>query len=469
MSSTVEPLIACEHCGAIFRRHTLQRGERALCARCGTTLWRFSSITLSGWLALSLAALICFAVANAYPVVGMSVAGMTREAAMLDAVTMTWNQGYYATAVMSGLSGFLLPLCQLLLLLWILAPLALGRLPWGFDTAVRVYGFLRPWSMISVFLLGVLVAVVKLAGMASVSLEPGLFAFGALTVLLTLLDRLSPHALWRFAEHEGLVTVHVPKRLPGRVLTGCHVCGQVQSVCPSRATPGNVEEEIDEWLDETPHCVRCDAVLHARKPASLTRTWALLIAAAALYVPANVLPIMSIGSAVFGESAHTILGGVVELWQGGSWDIAVIVFVASIVVPLTKMLALAVLATSLQSGSQFTLRQRTRMYEMVEFIGQWSMLDVFVVILLAALAHFDGVLQISAGPAASSFGMVVILTMLSAMSFDPRIAWDQEHGIIDANKVSPGPQAPAARQPDDTPSREARAVTATAGALRDSA
>lgn len=166
--------------------------------------------------------------------------------------------------------------------------------------------------------------------------------------------------------------------------------------------------------------------MHSRKPASLTRTWALLLAAAALYVPANVLPIMNINSVFLGDSGHTILGGVVELWQTGSWDIALIVFVASIVVPLTKMLALAALASSVERGSRFNLRQRTRLYEMIEFIGQWSMLDVFVVILLAALAHFQGLMEISAGPAAGAFGIVVVLTMLAAMSFDPRIAWDQE-------------------------------------------
>jgi paraquat-inducible protein A len=387
---------------------------------------------------------------------------------MLDAVMMTWNQGYYAAAIMTGLSGFAIPLAQLLLLTGILWPLAMGREPPGFKVMVRAYGLLRPWSMVSVFLLGVLVAVVKLAGMASVSPEPGLFAFGALTVLITMLDRLSPHALWRYAEHSAIVPVHVPKRLPGHALTGCHVCGQVQAVRPNRANPGDVGQELDELLDDTPQCVRCDAVLHQRKPASLTRTWALLIAAVALYVPANVLPIMHIRSVIFGDSGHTILGGVVELWQTGSWDIAVIVFVASILVPLTKMLALAVLATSLQSGSQFSLRQRTRMYEMIEFIGQWSMLDVFVVILLAALAQFEGFLQISAGPAASSFGLVVILTMLSAMSFDPRIAWDKELSQ-DSGNVSPESQARRLRQPAPDESRGTVAVAVPTGSVQDSA
>lgn len=408
-----QPLISCEHCASVFRRHELQPGETASCARCGTVLWRYSRLNLSAWLALALAALIVFIAANAYPVISMSVQGMTSRASLLDAVGMTWQQGYAAAAIMTGLAGFALPLLQLCVLLWVLVPLAHGREPRGLRPAMRLLGLLRPWCMVPVFLLGVVVSVVKLAGMAAVKPDVGLYAFGALTVLLTILDRLSPHAIWRYAEENGVAPVHVPLRQPGQVLTGCHVCGQVQ------ALPAHDE-------GATHHCVRCDAVVHYRKPNSLGRTWALLLAAAVLYVPANVLPIMHIRSVFFGDSGHTILGGVVDLWRTGSWDIALIVFVASIVVPLTKILALGALAIALQRRSRFNLRQRTRMYEMIEFIGQWSMLDVFVVILLSALAHFGALMEISAGPAAGAFGMVVILTMLAAMSFDPRQAWDLE-------------------------------------------
>src|SRR5690606_2466890 len=154
-----------------------------------------------------------------------------------------------------------------------------------------------------------------------------------------------------------------------------------------------------------------------------SRTWALMLAAAVVYIPANVLPMMEIRSAL-GSSNHTILGGIIELWQLGSWDLAVIVFIASVVVPITKLLALAVLLVGRQWRGDNVQRQRTRLYELVEFVGQWSMLDVFVVILMAAMANFPGVSQIIAGPAAASFGLVVVLTMLAALSYDPRTGWD---------------------------------------------
>lgn len=407
-----EPLIACEHCASVYRRHALQRDEVATCSRCGTLLWRYTRLTPSEWLALVMAALVVFVVANAYPVASLSVQGVEQRATLLDAVFITWQQGHQAVAIMTGLAGFALPLLQIATLIWVLVPLAQGRRASGMSLAVRLLGWLRPWSMVPVFLLGVLVSVVKLAGMAAVRPEIGLAGFALLTVLLTMLGRLSPHALWRYAEACGAAPVHVPKLGQGEVLAGCHVCGQVQAL-PDR--PAHARDAHS--------CVRCDATVHLRKPDHLARTWALLVAAAILYIPANLLPVMSISS-LLGDSEHTILGGVVELWDGGSWDIALIVFVASVVVPLTKLLALMVLLVSVQRRSARNLRARTRMYELVEFIGQWSMLDVFVVIVLAALADFQGLMQISAGTGAAAFGLVVILTMLAAMSFDPRRVWD---------------------------------------------
>lgn len=135
---------------------------------------------------------------------------------------------------MTGLAGFVLPLVQLAVLLWVLGPLSRGVEPAAFRGAMRLLGLLRPWCMVPVFLLGVLVAVVKLAGMAAVSPGVGLFAFGVLTIFLTMLGRLTPHVLWRYAESDGVVPVHVPEAGPDVVLTGCHVCGQCR---PCRATP----------------------------------------------------------------------------------------------------------------------------------------------------------------------------------------------------------------------------------------
>jgi len=177
-------------------------------------------------------------------------------------------------------------------------------------------------------------------------------------------------------------------------------------------------------------CPRCGAALHVRKPDSLRRTWAFLLASLILYVPANVLPVMHTGALFAGTEAHTILGGIIELWHDGSWDLAVIVFVASVVVPILKMLALAVLALGVHRGWTTRLRERAKLYRMVETVGHWSMLDVYVIALLVALVHFRGIAEVTPGPGIAAFGAVVVLTMFASASFDPRLLFDagSRHG-----------------------------------------
>jgi paraquat-inducible protein A len=171
-------------------------------------------------------------------------------------------------------------------------------------------------------------------------------------------------------------------------------------------------------------CPRCGAALHARKPNSVARTWAFLIASVILYIPANTLIVIRTSDLLGGNEGHTILGGVVELWNDGSWDLAVIVFVASIVVPILKMLALGLLAITVQRRSHWRRHQRARLYRMLETVGHWSMLDVYVVTLLVGLVRFRGVAEVLPGPGIAAFGMVVVLTMLSSLSLDPRLIWD---------------------------------------------
>ena len=171
------------------------------------------------------------------------------------------------------------------------------------------------------------------------------------------------------------------------------------------------------------HCPRCGARIHAREPYAVARTWALLITAATLYLPANVLPVMETNS-LFGFQKDTILSGVVYLWTSGSRTLSLLVFIASITVPLLKLTSLAFLLASVQFRSTWRPDQRARLYRIVEFIGRWSMLDIYVGAVLVALVHFQGLATIVAGPGATAFGAVVVLTMLAAMSFDPRLIWD---------------------------------------------
>ena len=198
---------------------------------------------------------------------------------------------------------------------------------------------------------------------------------------------------------------------------GCPVCGLV-----CRNVPGDAQLDGD-GVDDAMACPRCNTTLRRRKTNSYTRTWALLIAGFLLYIPANVLPIMRTAS--LGDvDDNTIISGVVELWTNGSADLAVIVFVASIVVPMLKFLALGILLVSSQRGSDWARPQRAKLYRLVEFIGYWSMLDVFVVALLTALVRFSVLSRVEPLPGVVFFGLTVVLTMLASISFDPRLIWD---------------------------------------------
>lgn len=191
-------------------------------------------------------------------------------------------------------------------------------------------------------------------------------------------------------------------------LLSCHVCGLV-----SKASQADGEA----------HCPRCSSPLHFRKPDSVARSWALLIAAYIMYIPANLLPIMETRS-LFGSQDDTIMSGVIFLWSSGSWDLALVVFIASIMVPLLKLIIMTLLLVSVQRRSVWQPLQRTKLYRIVGFVGRWSMLDVYVVTILAALVQIGSLATIKAGPAALAFGALVVLTMFSAMQFDPRLIWD---------------------------------------------
>jgi paraquat-inducible protein A len=191
-------------------------------------------------------------------------------------------------------------------------------------------------------------------------------------------------------------------------LCSCHVCGLVSRRKKS-AGPA--------------HCSRCGSSLHFRKPASVARCWAFLIAAYILYIPANLMPMMDTGT-MLNYRKDTILSGVVHLWKTGSWGIAIIVFIASITIPLLKLISLTLLLISVQRHSVWRPEQRTRLYRLVELVGRWSMLDIYVVTLLAALVQIQSLAIVKAGPAAIAFGAVVVLTMLASIYFDPRLIWD---------------------------------------------
>jgi paraquat-inducible protein A len=189
-------------------------------------------------------------------------------------------------------------------------------------------------------------------------------------------------------------------------LVSCHACGRLSPL----AGHGS--------------CPRCGAALHSRKLESIHRTWALLVTAAILYIPANMLPVMRVVS--FGrEQTDTIMGGIIYFMQTGSWPLALLIFFASIVVPLLKIVILSSLLLSLHRHSRWRPETRARLYRLTVTIGRWSMVDIFVVTLTVAVVSMGALATIEPGPAAMAFALVVISTMLASHCFDPRLLWDE--------------------------------------------
>lgn len=188
-------------------------------------------------------------------------------------------------------------------------------------------------------------------------------------------------------------------------LASCHMCGKVSPVAEG-------------------HCPRCHSALHLRKPYSLQRTWSYLIAAIVFYFPANLLPMMNING-LGGNSSDTIMSGVINFWHKGDIIVAVIIFSASIMIPILKMIALIWLCLAAGGVTSASPKALSRLYHITELVGRWSMVDVFVVSVLVCLVQLGVISTVTPGPAILSFASVVVLTMFAAMSFDPRLLWDR--------------------------------------------
>jgi paraquat-inducible protein A len=427
MTATLHPArdtLACPDCDLQQSVPPLLPGGSARCARCRVTIARNPVDPINRPLALSVAAAVVFLIANTAPLMGLSAVGREASTTILGGAKEMWARGSEITAVIVAFCAIVAPGAYIAFLLAVLlgakrtpAPRWVGRL-------LRWAAVVLPWSMTEVMLLGILVALIKIAHLATVIPGMGLFAVGMLVVLLAITSSIfEPRAIWnRVVWADGSLPPDLRPRRSGRAdgvsaaswvsahpgLASCSACGLLSRP----AGP-----------DQLGECPRCGAVLSARQHFSLQTTWALVIAAAVLFVPANAFPVLV--TTTFGTTeSSTILGGVVLLYQSGSWVLALIVLVASVVVPLGKLAALGYLMITVQRGSLKSNHDRTRLYRLVEIIGRWSMLDVFVVAFIVALVQLDPLMSVAPGIGVMYFMIVVVLTMIAAHAFDPRLIWN---------------------------------------------
>ena len=434
-------LISCHDCGVLYRKRAVGPRERARCGRCERVLYRGTSAgrstgmkrryglsgqdarTVNKMAAIVLGALLTFLIAQFFPIVQLNVNGTTSSATLLGAIGVLWTERMQVVASVVFCFTILFPMVELGAMLHVTLSLRAGHIPPGFHRLLRAVHAVRQWGMTEVLMLGILVTIIKMTSLARVMPEPALFAFGALTLMLAVVSHFDPRTLWDIGDRVGERSATRQGRTPdlplaaavhaadGRRLLACDACGLLNMAGRSDASVKRLA------------CARCGSTLHRRHPDSVRRTWAMLLAAAVLYIPANLLPVMYTRTLLTNQD-DTIISGVMFFWHSGSKALAIIIFTASILVPVLKLVVLALLAFTAQRGSRWRPLQRTKLYRLVEFVGRWSMLDIFVVTLTVALVRFQSLAVITAGPGALAFCAVVVLTMLAALQFDPRLIWD---------------------------------------------
>jgi paraquat-inducible protein A len=403
-------LTECHGCGLLQQVPALGPGTAAQCGRCGTTLHRVRRHPLEHSLALTVAALVLLVITCATPLMSVESAGIIHYAGLFSGPQELVRRGMSSLALVVIFVTVAAPFGKLLGTLYVLAGLRLRRPPRHLRRVFVLVERVSPWAMIDVFVFGVFVAYVKLGDLVTLGLGTGIFALMALTFVMTWFDgALDREAVWEALERAPsarTAPAALRARRPGATSLGCESCGLVSFGVPKGGK-----------------CPRCGSALHARKPNSVSRTWALVIAAAILYVPANVYPVLTVVQLGAGAPS-TILGGVRELISARQYPLAALVFFASIAVPMLKLVGLSVMLIATQTGRAGWLRDRTRLYHVVRWIGRWSMIDIFMESLLGALVRFGSVITIEPGVGALAFCAVVVLTMIAAETFDPRLMWD---------------------------------------------
>lgn len=405
-------LCECRHCGLWLSLGKAQRGHETRCPRCANHLRGVPGRAFDAPLAAALSGLFFYAVAVATPLLSVALYGLSHSGTLLTGPLMLRAEGWWELGALVFLTTVILPATNLLGIVVVLLGLRGGAARHGLAGLFRLVEVLRPWAMIEVYLLGLVVAYTRITVLAWVYVDAGAFALAGLVLTTLVVDvTLDADAVWTALDPPPGEDHHAP----GGVLLACGVCRKV-----TEARPGE-------------HCARCGTRLVPRKPASVSRTWALVVAATVLYVPANIFPVMIVSSgypAVVNvvtyvhTGSYTIFDGVRDLFQFGYWPTGILVLTASIVVPGLKMVSLALMLILTQGGSAFALRSRTRLWRAIRFVGRWSMIDVCMISVVVALMRFGQLSQATTGVGMVCFAAVVVLTMIATETFDTRLMWD---------------------------------------------
>lgn len=394
--------VACHDCAQVQTLPVLGLHSLARCFRCDAVLDAREPPD-STPLALALAGLFCGLVANAFPVIEVSLAGRPRSNLLVTGPRALIAGHFPGLGILVAVFSILIPLLWLASVSYVLFHVRARTRSRELGPLFRLAERLRPWAMTEVYVIGGFVAFTRLEELGRVSIGVGGWAVAATAFLTFLVDQvLDRRHVWD--------SIQAPRPVTGPSETvACPQC------------------DLLTRLPEGKRCPRCRCPLWRRKRDSLGRTVALVIAGAALYFPANVLPIMAVGR-LGRPNPDTILTGIGELVRRGYWPLAIIVLFASVLVPVVKLVSLTWFVVSVRMRWRWGLHFRTRLYRWVDAIGRWSNIDVFMISLLVALVQFGVLATVEAKGGAVAFASVVVITMFAAEAFDPRLMWDAVEG-----------------------------------------
>ncbi|ALV92799.1 MULTISPECIES: membrane integrity-associated transporter subunit PqiA [Pantoea] len=398
--------ILCPQCDLTVKLPAVPVGSRARCPRCHTTLtanWHEPRKRPTGY---ACAALFMLVLANLFPFINMHVAGLSSQISLLEIPQVMDREDYRSLATLfmlfvQGIPAF----CMITIILLVNRV----RMPHSLRLGLaRILFQLRSWGMAEIFMAGVLVSFVKLMAYGDIGLGSSFWPWCLFCVLqLRAFQCVDRRWVWQRIDPLPPLPIVPMAGISGlkQGLRSCPCCTAILSTAQGE-------------------CPRCGVVAPARRKHSLQWTLALLITSVMLYIPSNIMPIM-VTETLGSQYPSNIMAGVILLWSDGSWPVALVIFVASIMVPTLKMLAIAWLCWHASGRGQRDDEKMHLIYEVVEFVGRWSMIDVFVIAILSALVRMGRLMSVYPAPGALLFAMVVILTMFAAMTFDPRLIWDR--------------------------------------------
>lgn len=410
-------VIVCKHCDHFSELPELCCGQTAVCGFCKAPIEAPKNTSRQMVLGSAISSTLLLLSSLFYDFISFSMGGMKHTVSLVSAVPIMIDHGAYYLGILLTLFVIIFPSIILLTVMVMYSPVW-SNVSLNFARRItKLLARAEPWNMSEIFLIAILVSLIKLMVLADIEFGPSFWAYiGFVVCFIEMLHQINIDNLWeRIVPYQSPITADLTKTAAAQSLKSCPTCGQVSG---------------------DKQCPRCNTLLFARKPDGLNKVWAWFTTSMILFVPANLLPIMN--TQQLNENIpSTIFTGVIQLWNGGSYPIAVVIFIASILIPILKFIAIGFLLYQVNLEHHAKSHQYTQVYRYIELIGKWSMIDVFVVIFLVSLVQLGLFMSVTADLGILFFALMVFAQIMAVHHFDPRLIWDnpkESYGTTDYQK-----------------------------------